>query len=249
MHQSVAANFLKFTEPFEGFVTWMYADRKGLVTTGLGNLIDRSGTISSEGLNLDWRRSDGTKASQEEIRAAFNAVKNFASQFERGADGFLIGIPGGGSDTQQSLTDIRITRSDVLDLVENKLASIETTLRQRFGSWDVWPADAQLGTFSMSWAMGEHFGYPKFTAAANQLIPDFMTMAEESVIPELKARSEAQKQLFRNAARVLQTGADPSQVYWPNEVVAKTGIGLLGFGLIGAAGYFAYQYAKQKGLL
>ena len=32
--------FIAFSEPMEGIVYWMYADTLGLVTIGLGNLID-----------------------------------------------------------------------------------------------------------------------------------------------------------------------------------------------------------------
>lgn len=258
MRDSVAEKFVEFMEPYEGFVFHMYADRKGLVTTGLGNLIESGGRITSEGLDLDWKRPDGSLASHEEIRAAFNAVKDYANQFE--SDGkFLVGITGGNSDVQRRLTDLRINRSDVIKLVKSKLEQMETTLRQRYHGYDAFPADAQLGLIRMSWAMGPGFNFPKFRNAANQLIPDFITMALESSIPELNRRDKdgniiehpsnvAVRQLFSNAANVLKSGANPDIIYWPNAVVAA-GIGITSLGLFGVGGYFLYRYLQGKGVL
>lgn len=43
MHQPVIDAFLDFTIPLEGKVSSMYLDVKGLVTTGIGNLVDQIG--------------------------------------------------------------------------------------------------------------------------------------------------------------------------------------------------------------
>lgn len=40
MHPSVRHYFVKFNEPIEARIPYMYLDIKGLVTVGVGNLID-----------------------------------------------------------------------------------------------------------------------------------------------------------------------------------------------------------------
>ena len=40
MQSAVRSAWRRFNEPLEGLTDWMYLDIKGLVTTGMGNLID-----------------------------------------------------------------------------------------------------------------------------------------------------------------------------------------------------------------
>lgn len=259
MRESVLENFISFTEPHEGFVPKPYIDVKGYVTTGYGNLIGTTpsnpldGQITSEGLSLPWRRdSDNSLASRAEILEAFDAVKNS-------------GMAQSGGGNQRHLTRIHLDESDIRSLVRRKLEQMEVTLRQFFPGYDSWPADAQLGLLSMSWAMGPAFArkYPKFTRAANQLIPDFLTMADESVIPELglpdakpEGRNAQQVKLFNNAAAVMINNLDPNVLYWAEgaaEFVAKGAKPALGGAgillLLMGGGSAAYYLAKHKGLL
>ena len=62
-------------EPMEARVFHMYVDILGLVSTGLGNLIDPVGMATS----LPWRRLDGSLATREEIVAAWHKVKTKAN--------------------------------------------------------------------------------------------------------------------------------------------------------------------------
>jgi len=241
----------------------MYVDRKGYVTTGLGNLIAttpstnvaETSQITEEGLSLPWRRGEGGPlASREEIRQAFETVKRS-------------GMENAGGGNQGHLTTLRLNPEDVRALVRRKLEQMEVTLRQFFPGYDSWPADAQLGLLSMSWAMGPAFArkYPKFTAYANNaLLPDFVGMAEESIIPELGmkegGRNKDQIQLFTNAAKVMQQNLDPNVLYWAEgllndaaEFVAKGAKPALGGAgillLLMGGGSAAYYLAKHKGLL
>lgn len=261
--QAVYDNFIRFTEPHEGYVPKMYIDQKGYVTTGYGNLIGSTpknpldGQITGEGLNLAWRRdSDNSLASRSEILEAFETVKNS-------------GMANAGGGNQKHLTSIHLDRDDILTLVKRKLEQFENTLRSFFPAYDTWPADAQLGALSMAWAMGGGFPakYPKFTRAANQLMPDFLTMAQESVIPELgmpdakpEGRNAQQIKLFTNAAAVMQQNLDPDTLHWLEGALGDTaefvargakpalgGAGVLLL-LIGG-GSAAYYLAKHKGLL
>jgi hypothetical protein len=60
-----------FNRPLEGRVPFMYLDVKGLVTTGLGNLIDSTGDAEQ----LAWQHADGTPASTDEIRPRLDVLR------------------------------------------------------------------------------------------------------------------------------------------------------------------------------
>src|SRR4029453_7562541 len=63
-HTSIRDGFLAFSRPLEGRVPWMYLDIKGLVTTGVGNLIDPVGLASK----LPFvHKGDGSPASEVDI--------------------------------------------------------------------------------------------------------------------------------------------------------------------------------------
>ncbi len=242
MHASVLQAYPKFTENFEGFTTWMYLDRHepdGLVTTGVGNLID---PISSA-YSLPWKRPNGSLASRDEVTHAWQTIK--ARQDLKSQGGGIF----------QGLTDLRLDKEGVEMLFKNKLLQNENILRGRFQGYDFWPADAQMALLSMAWAMGANFKFPKFTAALNQLVPDFATAAAESHMQGvgIKERNEANRQLFLNAAKALKGGFDIEALYWPRIIdenftkdEVKAGKIGLGTGLIlTGLGYAAYKFFSR----
>jgi hypothetical protein len=211
MRSTVLTAFRDFTIKHEGFTPFMYLDIKGLVTTGIGNLVDyqSAGTNAGyeEALSLPWKRPDGSLASKAEIGDAWRTVKSHQE------------MRNGGGMAYAKLTDIRLDREAVFDLVSHKLAQVETTLRERFHAWEAWPADAQLATLSMAWAMGAWFNFPKFTVAVNRIPPDFESAAVESHISNgTKARNDANAEMFRNAAAVLRDNGDPDDLRYCVEV-------------------------------
>ena len=201
--ESVEANYTDFTTKFEGKLPFMYLDVKGLVTTGIGNLIDPIGAA----LSLPWVHTNGAPASQDEIRSAWNAVKARQDMKLRGGGAFA------------GVTDLRLTDDGIRQLVNDKLRANEAILRKRFPTYDNWPADAQLGLLSMAWAMGPNFRYPKFEAAVNALVPDFAAAAKESYIndannPGLRPRNVANESLFMAAADTLKNNLDVTAINW-----------------------------------
>lgn len=235
--QSVYDAWIDFNKNKEGYLNYMYVDQKNLVTTGMGNLIENTstGNIQPAALSYGWKRADGNPASQSEIIAEFNNMKN-------------AGLANTGGGNQKSHTTLHLDDSAVKAVITTALKSFETTIRQYFPSYDSWPADAQMGILSMAWALGPAFApkYPKFTAAANQLLPDFVTMAAQSLIPELGTgdggRNQDNVTLFTNAANVLASNADPDNLYWPGMVISSAKKGIIavcagffavGFGLVG----------------
>lgn len=148
MHDSVKASWLEHSNRFEGRVPGMYCDILGLITCAQGNLID---PIAAAEL-LPWV-IDGSPATPAQVRADWNKLKENRAHYSKLHYRFAL------ADTKCRLTDAAMDT-----LVMNKLLENEAFLRKTFTNWDEFPADAQLGIFSMAWACG-----PGFTQEVHQL--------------------------------------------------------------------------------
>jgi GH24 family phage-related lysozyme (muramidase) len=198
MRQSVQDRFRTFTEPLEGVVPYMYQDVKGLITIGIGNLIDPISLALP--LPFRFKSGQGVKAGQFASGADITTEWNFIKrQPELARKGHLACAP---------ITKLELNDNTINRLVIEKLQQNELFLKRRapFRNFDDWPADAQLGLLSMAYAMGPGFQFPKFSEACQNL--DFDTAAEECKMqeagnPGVIPRNQANSQLFRNAAAVL----------------------------------------------
>lgn len=197
----VEAAFPSFTTRFEGSVNCMYLDVKGLVTIGVGCLIDP--VMQALGLPF-LSKSTGARVSRDSIAAEWRAVKvntYLASQGWRSA---------------AAVTSLMLSPDSVDELLVARLRSNDAYLSNRFGGsngWEQLPADAQLAVHSMAWACGPAFHFPRFEAAL--LARDFETCARECHLDDshnagLTPRNAANAQLFLNAASVVADGSDPS---------------------------------------
>lgn len=203
MHASVAAAFRQFSAPLEGVTNFMYLDTKGLVTTGIGNLIDPI----SYAMNLPWKNGDGSPASKQQIAAEWMAVKQRTDLKMKG--GMIY----------RNITRLRLDDEGVDQLLMGKLQQNESFLVRRFPNFDRWPADAQLATHSMAWACGPAFRFPRLAAAL--LDEDFEMAAIECHMDErgnagLIPRNAANKQLYLNAATVKAYGLPIEKLWFPN---------------------------------
>jgi hypothetical protein len=230
MHAAVAANWRTFNEPFEGVVPFMYQDVKGLITIGMGNLIDPIGLA----VGLPFRRrkkpgvaNPGTPATRAEIEAEWRLIKSkpeLARKGHRACD---------------PLCSLELDATAIDRLITAKLNNNETFLKHQkwFRDFDSWPADAQMGLLSMAWAMGPGFGatWPHFRAACERM--DFAgtkdSAAEnckmkEAGNPGVVPRNRADKRLFENAAAVLAGEADSFYtrpvLYYPTVLMKPTTI-------------------------
>jgi len=180
MHDSVKDAFLPFSAPLEGRVRFMYLDVKSLVSTGVGNLLDADNPNSfgnnpqplPDAFTLGWfDKTSMAAADSAEILAEYKHVKFSDTAFALLQD-------------KEAITRLRITDAAIDALVFRKLESFEEILRGReaFAALEQWPADGQLGLFSMAWALGPLFKFPKFQAAAAE--QDWLTMAQECRMTE-----------------------------------------------------------------
>jgi len=177
----------------------MYLDTKGLVTVGIGNLIDpvslaRPLPFQFKAVNK-IKATAGRPATRAEIEAEWNFIKNHKDRAQFISRGHRLCAPE---------TDLELSEANRLQLFESKSAANERQLRGFFTDFDFWPADAQLGLTAMAWGLGAGFParWPTFSAACRR--KDFDAAAGDSRIKTWRAeRNDASLRLFGNAARVL----------------------------------------------
>ena len=192
----------------------MYCDIRGLITTGVGNLIDPVRAA----LALKWRHPDGGLAGVDEIRAQWSRLKAIA------ADAAHHNPP-----VQAKLAALTLHLDDdaidelVLARLESNAADIAHRYFPRFADF---PADAQLAIMSLAWAAGS--GWPAKFPHANAAIlaGDWAHAALEAVLsthtPEgienvgVIPRNDAQKICFANAAAVVSNNLDPAVLWYPS---------------------------------
>jgi GH24 family phage-related lysozyme (muramidase) len=205
MHQAVLDIWHQFSEPLEGRVHWMYCDILGLITTGVGNLIDPVG----EALKLPWRYRDGSLASKITVAAEWRAVKAASNTLKKRHYHYA-----------QDYSTVRLTDDDIDELCRKTLLSNEYELKRTFGDWDAFPADAQLGILSMSWAMGPGFPhkFPRFTSHVSKgnwadaaVACKIRSAGNPGVIPRNKANAVC----FYNSACVAIDKTPIEVLHWP----------------------------------
>lgn len=194
----------------------MYLDIKGLVTAGVGNLIDP--VELAQALPFQLKNAPRSLATAEQIATEWQRLKDDPALARAG---HLACAP---------LTQLELGDGAIDSLVARRLADNEAYLKRQewFQQFDTWPADAQLGLLGMAWAMGPRGPgeFPRFRAACLGL--DFTTAAAECRMddeanPGLAARNQADIALFLNAAHVLENSAafDPSVLHYPQLITDR----------------------------
>ena len=220
MRDAVRAAFYDFNRPMEGDIPWFYQDVKGLVSIGVGILCDPIQLA----LNLPMVWPGGDPAGRSAIASEWLRIKNLPPD-DKGRTAAQLGHL-----YAKPFTKLRLTEEGLRLTVESKMNVNEQVLRRAFFGWDTWPADAQMATLSMSWAVGPAFWspqagrnyWPKLTAALKGC--DFRTAAvecflsEEKTISGLRPRNKANRLLFENAAIVEEKRLDPGALYYPREL-------------------------------
>jgi hypothetical protein len=217
MHASARSAWQEFITGHEGNIAFMYLDTKGLVTIGIGNLIDPI----SLALTLPFQfkavnrigASAGRAATRKEIETEWLSLKNHSNK---------LALTRSGAAGCARLTDLELSvasRQRLFDRVTNTHESQLTTYFPDFGAW---PGDAQLGLMAMAWGLGMYFPpkFPKFSAACRNR--DFDAAAQECTISTWRLeRNQASVRFFTNAARVLSNPGsyDLTQTYYPEILV------------------------------
>lgn len=197
-----------FSAPLEGRVPFMYCDVLGLITTGVGNLINTPAQAEA----LHWLLADGTPAPLEAVRADWHKLHDNAQHYAKLA-WFRYS-----AELRCHLSDAAIDA-----LVQRTLAANEAILRKHFALWDTYPADAQIAIMSQAWAVGAAF-WGKFPALARCIeAQDWEGCAAACTIreagnPGVVPRNARDRFCFHNAALVKAEDLDPSILFWPAAV-------------------------------
>ena len=225
MFDSVQSAFRSFNEQFEGSIPFMYLDIKGLVTVAVGNLIDPveyAQALPFRFKNKPGIAAPGSPATKDQIAAEWQSLKNNTKLAHLG------------HKACEPLTQLELDDDSMNHLIAQKLASNADFLKRQvwFQAFDTWPADAQLGILSMTWAMGPGGpgGFPHFRAACQSLKFDVAATEckmDETGNPGVVPRNRANVVLFSNAAVVLagepQSTFQRSTLYYPKALNAAAG--------------------------
>jgi hypothetical protein len=257
---SVRDAFLPFNTPLEGVEYNLYADIKGLVTIGVGNLVDPVELA----LDLPLRTPDGSMASRADIAAEWDRVKHDPQAARQGAS------------YAEQITALRLDQDGLRAIVEAKLDQVAGAMAGRFPGFSSWPANAQLAVLSWAWATGGG-GFPNLAASLDA--EDWSTASDEIRIdetgnPGVALRNDRNRTLLLAAA----AGSGPDEISLdvvhvalppvppPGDlatlpvssggssstaiaVAKQTGKVLLGIGLVAAAifgGRYAYKKLREK---
>jgi hypothetical protein len=222
MYPVVQSGFPAFSAKFEGRIAFMYLDVLGLVTVGVGNLVDP--VLAAQALPFRFKNqpgiaTPGAAATSDQIAAEWQTLKNDPSLKTRGYKAC------------EAITQLELSDDAIDSLISDRLTKNESFLKRQawFQDFDTWPADAQLGLLSMAWAMGPAGpgNFPSFRAACQRL--DFNTAAaqckmNEAGNPGVVPRNQANFTLFSNAAIVVanagQAGLQCANLYYPQVLTA-----------------------------
>lgn len=233
MHATVAAVIRKFLSLYEGEVREMYIDNRGLVTTGVGNLLQ----TASEANQYKWEKISGGAASPQEVTSEFERVRS--SETKKKIPNWA--VMGGGNfikaAKQSGIVTLRLTGESYDRIFNDKLSGLEATMKRTpgFEDYEMFPADAQLGILSLIWANGagaENWGPNKQDLRLHKTWPNFTSACKQRAWAEIANRKHykwknimadrdtATEQVFRNAQVVedqLQTvpSTDVTKIRFP----------------------------------
>jgi GH24 family phage-related lysozyme (muramidase) len=160
----LAVDYVADIQKHEGFVPWLYADSRGCVTIGFGNLV-----CSPEAAEqLPMEHDDGVPAASAEKNAAFIAVQ----------DAFRAGLL---AAAYASKTTIRMDRSTADAMLARRLdGEFLPAIEQVFHDVESWPLPARRAVVDMVYSLGISGlvrGYPKFVDACHA--KDWLAAAAE----------------------------------------------------------------------
>lgn len=226
--------FWSFTEPLEGGIAancmFMVSDLQ--VATGMGITFkgkgDRNGGLAMASA-LEWVYKTGhPKANQPctpaDITLDYDTVLANEDLGKKGS-GFL--------DEWKKITNCRITLNGLKSAVRNRIVgniNYAKTARKDLkylGDFDSFPADAQLCVASLTWAMGNDFGFKYFCEACRK--KDWVWAARECTLSNKEStiprRSAQQQLMMHNAACTALGVADPDTLHFPNKLVMPAAAG------------------------
>lgn len=214
MRKNVERAFLPLSGELEGVFTNPYSDVKRLVTTGAGILIDPI----DRALKLEWWIGSH-RATDDEVREDWSEIKGRARAMSDED------IHRWTASMQAPFTSIRL-KSDYMDALTIRRVHLnfDYIIKHLIPGLVDAPADAQLGTMLLAWAVGAGFDKttpprPEFVEACNA--GDWLAAGAAARLREegnrgVIPRNKHMMLCFSNAATVTARGLDPAALWWPN---------------------------------
>lgn len=213
MYPSVYPALRSFLNTYEGLVNYMYLDRKGLVTTGVGFLIDPK--TLAHGMQWTCNANNRTATSQQ-IDGEWDQIHARQIDKARGAGYF------------RQFTTLHLQASEIDRVFRIKADRFEAELRanSHFREFFSFPADAQLAILIHAWANGTgklNSGWPKYSRACQAR--DWKTAARECAWQHMNPnRKRGMETMFENAANIEAANQrgfryDPTVVQFPTVVM------------------------------
>lgn len=240
IRQSVLDAWHQFSEPLEGRINHFYLDIKGLVTTGVGNLIDNYNDVCPpSALALPWRVDGRELATKEQIKQHWEYLKSRqdlkSKHYKYAKDAF-----------EQRFRCVLTLDDEAIDaLVLQKLGDFAAHATKTWKEFPDFPADSQLAVLSMYWALGSLTNFPncKRLVAAQDWegcakgAPEtakskgwgeasYPCKIRDSDNQGVRPRNQQNVLCFRNAATAVSLGLDPKHLVWPNTLKPWDNLGL-----------------------
>jgi GH24 family phage-related lysozyme (muramidase) len=210
---SVVQSFVPWSSPLEDYLDYPYTDAQGLVTTGMGNMIDSVAPGQKMGVNCGHGTS--TPCGQSTPTAAARALPwngDIAADWAR----LKAAWPKVQSTACKSITSARLSTAAVQALIASAMRANETAILAFMPNFASIPADGQLAAHSMSWAMGTGglASYKSLISAVNA--GDYATAAAQSHMRGvgIDMRNLGNQLLWLNAAAAKSLGANPDHLYY-----------------------------------
>ena len=215
---SVVNSFVGWSKPLEGLTNYPYTDAEGLVTTGLGNLIDAM--AAGQTMHSNCGHGTSTPCGQSAPTGTARALSWSPNNLDADWAKIKAAWPGTQSTACAGITSSRLSSDAIQTLVATRMKSNEADLIRLLPGYASAPADAQLAAMSMAWAMGSGFPtkFPSFSKAFNA--GDYAGAAAQSHMQGvgIDMRNLANKLLLLNAAAVKAAGLSSDHLYYVDAV-------------------------------
>ncbi|HSM93403.1 MAG TPA: hypothetical protein VLT47_11005 [Anaeromyxobacteraceae bacterium] len=191
IHPDVLADWGAWSARLEGRVSWPYLDERGLVTVGIGCLIDPFPLARG----LLWMRA-GVVAKPDQIETEWNRVKAMKA--------------GEVASFYRDALSLHLSDAAIDALAAHRLQANADVLVRYFPDLATYPAPVQRALFSIAWACGAGFppSWPHITACV--LRRDWKGAAANATGATLaRERNAAQVALFLEAAAMEDEGPAP----------------------------------------
>jgi GH24 family phage-related lysozyme (muramidase) len=147
------ADYFPDLEAHESCVEWLYCDTRGLVTIGIGNLVENADACAALPLAHALMLPDGSpppEVTDEDKRHAYCRVVN------------AFGPPYPSANAYRSVTDLRVSQNFVVGLVGQRLETeFYPGLLELCPGFDGFPLPARRALIDMAYNLGVH-GLSKF---------------------------------------------------------------------------------------